>query len=139
MPGPVNISDEVRIQSQKDNHMDVIKDYMRTNCDKDGNMRESENLTRSEIEGRRQVREGIASKGWMLYQTDKSGKLCLDSVSNYEKCMAEHVLKDPIVTPEMVKQGENELNNHARQWVKITDAGSDKGHQWRINRALVNN
>ena len=42
MPGPVSISDEVRIQSQKDNHMDVIKDYMRTNCDKDGNMRESE-------------------------------------------------------------------------------------------------
>ena len=85
------------------------------------------------------VKEGIACKGWMLYQTDKSGKLCLDTVSNYEECMAEHVLKDPIVTPEMVKKGEEELNNHARQWARITSAGSDKGHQWRINRALVNN
>ena len=31
------------------------------------------------------------------------------------------------------------MDNQARQWVKITSAGSDKGHQWRINRALVNN
>ena len=106
MPGPVDIREEVRIQAQKDTHMDVIREYMRTNCDKDGNMKGSENMTKSELEGRRQVREGIASKGWMLYQTDKSGKLCLDTVSNFEECMAGHVLKDPIVTPEMVKKGE---------------------------------
>ena len=69
MPGPVDIREEVKIQAQKDIHMDVVREYMKTNCDKDGNMRRSENMTKSEIEGRRQIREGIASKGWMLYQT----------------------------------------------------------------------
>ena len=71
MPGPVEIREEVKIQTQKENHMRVIREYMIAKCEKEGRIRESENMTKSEIEGRKQVKEGIASKGWMLYQTDK--------------------------------------------------------------------
>ena len=42
--------------------MNVIREYMNSNCDKDGNMRESENMTSYDIKGRRQIREKTAKK-----------------------------------------------------------------------------
>ena len=51
MPGPVEIAEEVKIQTQKECHMSVIRNYMNSNCDKDGNIRESENMTKSELQG----------------------------------------------------------------------------------------
>ena len=39
IPDPVDIREEVRIQAQKDIHMDVVREYMKTNCDKDGNVK----------------------------------------------------------------------------------------------------
>ena len=41
--------------------------------------------------GRDEIKDGILNKGWMLYKTDKSGKMCLDTVDNYINCMKEHV------------------------------------------------
>ena len=39
----------------------------------------------------------------------------------------EHVVKDNIVTPGMVRDRELELNNHARQWVRICKIGENQG------------
>ena len=55
----------------------------------------------------------------MLYQTDKSGKLCLDTVSNYQYCKKEHIKNDPIVDPMDVRDGKIIMNNHVRKWVRI--------------------
>ena len=67
---------------------------MNLRCDLKGVIRGSEILTESEKEGMRQIKEGIISKGWHLYQTDKSGRMCLDTVKNYVECMSEHLEKD---------------------------------------------
>ena len=83
MPGPVEISQEIRIQSQKDKHMTTVRDYIDKYCDKKGMIRDSENLTAIEREGRSQIENGIENKGWCLYQTDKSEKICLDTIHNY--------------------------------------------------------
>ena len=47
----------------------------------------------------RQAKAGISEKGWILYKTDKSGRLYLDTVTNYVTCMQEHIAKDRVVTP----------------------------------------
>ena len=94
-------------------------------------------MTESELKGQQQIMFGIANNGWMLYQTDKSSKLCLDTVDNYVYCMRSHVINDPIVTPEDVRKGEMIMNNHTRQWVRICKIGSNQGQTWRVNRALI--
>ena len=58
------------------------------------------------------------SKGWYLYKTDKSGKLCLDTLANHLACMDEHVRRDHIVTPTDVRKGETTLNNFSKAKIR---------------------
>ena len=97
---------------------------MRSHCNKKGEIFSSDNLTDRAKKGREQIRQGIANQGWMLYNTDKSGKLCLDTTQNYIECMSSHTKDDPIVTAEDVREDEKVLNNHVRNWVQIGRMGS---------------
>ena len=83
------------------------------------------------------VKTGICESGWCLYQTDKSGKMCLETVQNYIQCMNDHVKDDEVVTPDRVREAEVVLNNHARTWVRMMAIGSGVNQQWRVNRAMV--
>ena len=74
-----------------------------------------------------------------MYQTDKSGQMCLDAVENYTNCMQEHVEKDSIITPCRVREGEVLINNNSRTWVRLAKIGAGNQHMWRVNRALVTN
>ena len=60
--------------------------------------------------------------------TDKSGKLCLDTIENYVKYMDEHVRKDQIVSPDTVWQAEVQLNNHSRAWIRFCKIGEGNNH-----------
>ena len=123
------IKKELEIQSQRQNHIDTVKDYIRKNCDRKGEIKDGENLTASEKEGKRQIEEGIMNKGWILYKTDKSGRMCLDTVTNYIECMQEHVRKDTVVTPDRVREGELIMNNHSRSWVRLANIGGGHNHE----------
>ena len=63
MPGPVEINQEIRIQSQRENHMKTVRNYMTVNCDKKGVIHDSEILTEVEKEGKSQIENGIKPKG----------------------------------------------------------------------------
>ena len=71
----------------------------------------------------KQIKEGIETKGWHLYQTDKSGRMCLDTIQNYVNCMAEHTVKDEIVTASRIREAEQILNNYSRTWVRMCHIG----------------
>ena len=53
--------------------------------------------------------------------------------------MEEHYRNDPEVTPDDVRKGEKELNNHARVWVRIFNIGGTNGQRRRCARALMSN
>ena len=74
-----------------------------------------------------------------MYNSDKSGKLVLDTKDNFLKCMSEHYQSDDTVTPKEVIKAENTLNNHARSWGQILNIGeaSGTGQPRRCNRAMV--
>ena len=59
--------------------MDVVSEFMSNFVDPQGNMKESRILTKEEERGRQEILEGIKTKGWILYNSDKSGKLVIDS------------------------------------------------------------
>jgi hypothetical protein len=79
MPKQVELRKEIKIQNQRIETVDQIKKYVREMCDKDGNIVGAEVLSEKEMRGMKEIEEGIKDKGWMLYTTDKSGMLVLDT------------------------------------------------------------
>ena len=49
------------------------------------------NLTREQALGRKELLQGIKTRTWKLYGTDKSEKLVLDTEANYMRAMAPHI------------------------------------------------
>ena len=84
---------------------------------------------------------GIVNKGWVIYTTDKSGKVVLDSKENFLNCMEEHFSMDRIVTPEEVREAESRLNDHVRAWCNVMTIGESAGlgQPRRCRRGLVTN
>ena len=58
-------------------------------CDNKGICRDSDNLTQKERAGLEELREGIKSKDWIVYSTDKSGKMVLDTKENGNYCKSD--------------------------------------------------
>ena len=63
----------------------------------------------------------------------------LQGKENYINCMQEHVVKDTVINPQRVLEGEKHINNHSRTWTRLADIGGGNNHSWRVNRALVTN
>ena len=75
-PGPIDIKEEIEIQNSKTAHNETVKEYVSKFCTKDGTITNGENLTAMELAGRAEIEYGIKTKGWMVYKTDKSGRMC---------------------------------------------------------------
>ena len=80
------------IQKQRVEVIESVDKYMKEHCDEAGRPRGSHNLTFSEFQGKREIIKGINENGWILYYTDKSGKLCLDTRDNYVRAMAAYYI-----------------------------------------------
>ena len=126
-PGPADIRTEINIQTDGLERMDVVSEFISNFVDPQGNMKESRILTKEEERGRQEILEGIKTKRWILYNSNKSGKLVIDSKDNYLKAVREHFIKDPVITLEDTRKAEKLLNNHARSWVCIFYIGDSIG------------
>ena len=56
--------------------------------------KEGNNLTDKEQEGLEKIKDGVKNKGWIVYNSDKSRKIVLDTKDNFLKCMSEHYESD---------------------------------------------
>ena len=54
-------------------------------------------MTCEERAGLEEIKKGIENYGWMVYSTDKSGKIVLDTQENFLNCMSEHFIGHRIV------------------------------------------
>ena len=107
--------------------METIEKYLRSNCDKNGVSIGSDILTPEERAGLDELKVGVETKDWLVYTTDKSGKVVLDTKTNFLECMKEHYMKDEVVSPDKVRDAEHVINNHARSWIKIFNIGGEAG------------
>ena len=114
LPDPGELDDEALIQFQKHETIKAARSYVKEQTDEKGKAKKLSNLTREEEIGRKEVKEGVKSKGWIIYQTDKSGKMCLDSVENYTKCMEPHIKNDEEVKVKRELNAEKSINEHSR-------------------------
>ena len=113
--------------------------YTRDHTDNEGRVIGSQTLTRAEALGRKEIADGVKNRNWMLYGTDKSGKLVLDTRENFLKCMEPHSINDQQVEYEACLKSEPLLNNHAKSWAKLLNMGMNagQGQTQRIREALT--
>ena len=135
------IKDELIIQSYIDSYMETLNSFLRNQCDKKGVMYNSSVLSREEQAGLDELKDGIDNHEWMVYTTDKSGKIVLDTKENFLQCMQEHIKDDKVVEPDDVRAAEKLINDRVRSVIKVFNIGSESGsgQKRRCGRALVNN
>ena len=111
--------------------------FIKNNTDNKGNFIDACNLTPAEMLGRQEIQRGVKDKGWMLYCTDKSGKLCLDTRENFINSMRPHFENEQEVQYSAVLDSEKVSNNYTKSWVRILGLGLNAGHnmQKRIGDA----
>ena len=137
MPDPGDPDEEATIQFQKQETLTATKRYISDNCNSKGSIKGASNLTDDEIKGYKEINEGIKSKGWLLYETDKSGKLCIDTLENYKLAMSKHIEGDQEVNTKKVLSSEKSLNEHARMWTKMVSLGAENNQQDRCKETLT--
>ena len=107
--------------------MDTVSEYRWKNCDAKGNCKGGNNLTEEEQAGLDEIKDGVKNKGWMVYNSDKSGKIVLDTKDNFLKCMSEHYESDKTVTPEDIRKAELKMNSYTKLWCKVLNIGESAG------------
>ena len=83
MPKAAPLRKEILIQGDIIELIDEFNLYVQEHCNDKGVQKNSSNLSRAEFLGRQEIKEGIENRGWVLYSTDKSGKLVLDTYTNF--------------------------------------------------------
>ena len=77
------ISDEIKVHNQRLECREIINKFKENKCDSKGVIRGANNLTKIEEEGKKEIIEGIKNKGWMFYQTGKSGNIVFEIKYNF--------------------------------------------------------
>ena len=83
------------------------------------------------------LKSRIKEEGLVCSQTDKTGKLTLDTLENITSKMEKHIQDDKVINEKYVKKLENSLNNHMGWWMRIIQPGKNNNQTRRIKSNLV--
>jgi hypothetical protein len=83
------------------------------------------------------LKNRIVKEGLICSQTDKTGRLTLDTLENMTEKMEKHVENDKVIIEKEVKTLENRLNNHMDCWIKILQPGKNNNQTKRVKNNLV--
>ena len=141
MPKAAPLRKEILIQGDIIELIDEFNLYVQEHCNDKGVQKNSSNLSRAEFLGRQEIKEGIENRGWVLYATDKSGKLVLDTYSNFINSMRPHFETQDVVTIEDVHEAEKNLNDFSGALSEVISLGAHagRGQAKRCKQALTVN
>ena len=71
----------------------TVDEYMKTSCDKSGKLKSS-NLSNSSEKSLKVLKKRISDENLTVYETDKTGRLVVDTLDNYEHKMQKHIIND---------------------------------------------
>ena len=124
---------EAVIQRIKDQMNDKVVEYTQKHCNEKGWTKS--NLNKEEIDGMKEAKAKIKNKECVFFKTDKSSKLCVDSVQNYAEAVSEHTVGDRIIDWDEVSSIEKLMNNHLKVFNKMFSVGVSHNHEDRIASA----
>ena len=126
-PGQINNKQELRIQSLKYASNLSMEQYIKEECDSNLTPTGGMNLTKAEDLGRKEIMEGIKSRIWLLYCTDKIGNLVLDTKDNFMESMFPRYESHQESNLEEVANCEKLMSNHSKCWVDLMGFGINAG------------
>ena len=128
--------EEIRRNNLKSELKQVVIKYKNNHCDKFGNVIDN-NLTETQLRDIKKLKQRIKDEGLTCGETDKTGKLTLDTVDNLSKKMDKHVKDDKVLSDKEVKKIENKLNRHMESWVGILKPGEQNKQIRRVKSNLI--
>ena len=118
IPEPGKGKDEEYLQIVRSEVLSTAIEYLDKNTDDKGNLKTS-NLTQDQNKGIQDLKKLINDKKAVVTITDKSGKLTVDSVKNYEVAMENHIKNDEVIDEPTKDKLEKECSDTVAQLVRI--------------------
>ena len=133
-PKPSTITKEKILDNVKNKLLETVSEYQRQYCDDKGRIK-NRNVTEGEEKAIKDLKKRIVDKEIVVSTTDKSGRFTVDTPSNYEEAVMRHTVNDNEVERERVRQVENRVNQHMKQFNKMFNVGRDHEHERRVEMA----
>ena len=110
MPKALETDDEVKFHCLKNELIKIANEYA------DNNKSALSNLNKEQKAGLRSLKKRQTNKEIVVFQTDKSGKMIVDSHENYIEGAKPHVQKDDVITSNEYNTIEERMNAHTICW-----------------------
>ena len=127
LPKAVELEHEVAMHDLKTRLIKVTETYVASNTNKP-----SSNLTETEKSGLKSIKQKVKNGDIVVFETDKSSRLSVDSPTNYRLACAPHIQNDEVVSIKEHDQIENQLSAHAVMWSRMLKAGSALNQEKRV-------
>ena len=114
----------------------VANDYIRTKCDKKGNIKEG-NLTPEQQRGLKSLVRRVNEKEIVVQKTDKGGDLAVNTPDNYVESLKPHFESDPEMSWEEHAKLEAKLNASSIQFARVLRVGAKWNHWPRVKSAVT--
>ena len=128
--------EEIRRNNLRNELRQVVLKYKNENCDKLGNLIDN-NLSETKLKDIRNLKCRMKKEGLVCGETDKTGKLTLDTLENISKKMDKHIKEDKTLNEKEIRKLENNLNRHMEFWVNILKPGENNKNLRRIKSNLI--
>ena len=116
MPKPLTFEDERKLQNLKHELNTAVLKYKCKSI-------KWKNINTNQEEGLKSLVERRNKKELVMFQTDKSGTMSVDTVNNYIEDVQQHIKDDRIVDAEEFARIEKKVNAHARFWCNMLNVG----------------
>ena len=136
LPEPDDDLIEIKRGNLKNELRQVVINYKKEYCDKFGNLLDN-NLSETQQREIRNLKSRIKEEGLTCGETDKTGKMTLDTLENLSKKMDKHIGEDKVLNENEVKRLENKLNRHMTFWVGILKPGENVKQMRRVKSNLI--
>ena len=138
LPPPSTLKNETILANLKEKLINVARRYRSEFCNAKGFPKS--NLTQQERSGIKELKDKINKKECVVFKSDKSSRLTVDSTDNYIEAIGKHTQTDIVIDQKTVKQIENRLNDNLRTLNSIFEVGSStdrKNNQDRVRLASI--
>ena len=128
---------EIQMAAIEAELVQTTKDYIEKKCDRHGFPNES-NLNVEQSKGIKELIEMTKKENVIVTESDKSSKLCLDSLPEYVAMAEPHISKDKVVTAKEVATFEKVMNGHSYQLCRIFGVCTAWDNGRRVKGAMTN-
>ena len=136
LPDALKDTEEVELQMVKMKLKATAEEYKKSQ-ESNGKEKEYKNLTKEEVRGVKSLKQKREEKEIVIFQTDKSSKLAIDSTENYINSMRVHVEGDTTIDAKELRDIEGKINAHATCWIRFMNAGKHTGDTWRVKMSML--